>query len=145
MYYAFSKYTCLIALAYAVVFQQLVYISSFILEHSELQLDLLYYSILNAVGQLVIYRLIKLFKQHIAPFVIATRKCFTVIVNILYFGHTINQKQTVGMILVFAAIMIEVLENYKEKQSVEPVAVQVSTVDEDEHQENVIMDSEHLR
>lgn len=145
MYYAINKYTCLISLAYATIFQQLAYISSFILEHSELQLDLLYYSILNAVGQLVIYRLIKLFKQHIAPFVIATRKCFTVIVNILYFGHTINQKQGIGMILVFTAIMIEVYENYKEKKSMEPVAVQLPTVDEDEGKDKVQIDSEHLR
>lgn len=112
MYYAINKYTCLISLVYATIFQQLVYIATFIMEHSELQQDLLFYSILNAVGQLVIYRMIKLFKQHVAPFVIATRKCFTVIVNIVHFGHTINQNQGIGMAMVFTAILIEVYGNY---------------------------------
>lgn len=63
--------------------------------------------------------MIKLFKQHIPPFVIATRKCFTVIVNIIHFGHTINQQQLLGMILVFTAIIMEVYSNYKEKQAKE--------------------------
>ena len=56
--------------------------------------------------------MIKLFKQHIVPFVIATRKCVTVIVNIVYFGHTVNGKQFVGIGLVFVAIIMEVVLNF---------------------------------
>lgn len=52
--------------------------------------------------------MIKLFKQHIPSFVIATRKCFTVIVNIVHFGHQVNGVQGVGMCLVFTAVMMEV-------------------------------------
>ena len=77
-------------------------------------MDLLIFSVLSAVGQLVIYKMIKLFKQHIVPFVIATRKCVTVVVNIVHFGHTINIKQVLGMGLVFVAIIIEVFLNMKE-------------------------------
>jgi drug/metabolite transporter (DMT)-like permease len=65
--------------------------------------------------------MIKLFKQHIPPFVIATRKCVTVIVNITHFGHSVNNKQLVGMVMVFAAIMLEVYENYKEKTKQEQI------------------------
>jgi hypothetical protein len=90
MYYNINKFTCLIAFVYSLVTLQLPYIISFILEHPELQLDLLYFSFLNAIGQLVIYQMIKLFKQHIPPFVIATRKCVTVVVNIIHFGHQVN-------------------------------------------------------
>lgn len=74
------------------------------------------FSVLSAIGQLVIYRMIKLFKQHIVPFVIATRKCLTVVVNIVYFGHSVNGKQLAGMLLVFAAIMLEVVLNAMEKK-----------------------------
>ena len=77
-------------------------------------MDLLIFSVLSAVGQLVIYKMIKLFKQHIVPFVIATRKCVTVVVNIVHFGHTINFKQVLGMGLVFVAIITEVFLNMKE-------------------------------
>ena len=115
MYYSINKFTCLIAFAYSLVTWQLPYICTFIAQHEELQRDLLYFSFLNASGQLVIYQMIKLFKQHIPPFVIATRKCITVVVNIVYFGHTVNQKQIAGIVLVFSAIMLEVYENYREK------------------------------
>lgn len=108
MYYAINKYTFIISFFYAAISLQLPYIYTFMAEHSELQFDLIYYSILNAIGQLAVYKMIKLFKQHILPFVVATRKCFTVIVNILYFGHTVNFKQLIGMLLVFTAIMLEV-------------------------------------
>ena len=90
MYYNINKYTCLIALVYSLVTLQAPYIAGFILEHPELQTDLLYFSFLNAIGQLVIYQMIKMFKQHIPPFVIATRKCVTVVVNIVHFGHKVN-------------------------------------------------------
>jgi hypothetical protein len=50
--------------------------------------------------------MIKLFKQHIPAFVIATRKCFTVVVNIIYFGHTVVPIQIIGIALVFSAVML---------------------------------------
>ena len=59
--------------------------------------------------------MIKLFKQHIVPFVIATRKCVTVVVNIVHFGHSVNGKQIVGMGFVFVAILMEVVFNMWEK------------------------------
>ena len=115
MYYQINRMTCLVALVWATVTLQMTEITRFIVEHGELRRDLLLFSVLNAVGQLVIYQLIKLFKQHIAPFVIATRKCITVIVNIVHFGHSVNGRQIAGMVLVFTAIMLEVLESYKKK------------------------------
>lgn len=129
MYYNINKFTCLIALGYSLVTWQIGYIFGFILEHPEVQMDLLYFSVLNAVGQLVIYQMIKLFKQHIVPFVIATRKCVTVVVNIVHFGHTVNQKQIVGIVLVFSAIMLEVYENYQEKAKKEEVDAKTKQID----------------
>ena len=64
----------------------------------------------------MIYRMIKLFKQHILPFVIATRKCITVVVNIRHFGHQINAKQVIGMAMVFGAILVEVVLNARDKK-----------------------------
>ena len=60
--------------------------------------------------------MIKLFKQHIVPFVIATRKCVTVVVNIVHFGHSVNGKQILGMGFVFMAILMEVIFNMWEKK-----------------------------
>lgn len=106
MYFTINRFTALIAFIYAVVTFQVLYIFDFISQREEIRSDLLYFSILNALGQLIVYRMIKLFKQHIPAFVIATRKCFTVIVNIIHFGHKINYLQALGMALVFLAVMM---------------------------------------
>jgi hypothetical protein len=53
-------------------------------------MDIAALSILNALGQIVIYKMIKLYKQHIPAFIIGIRKCLTVVVNIIYFGHSVN-------------------------------------------------------
>ena len=70
-------------------------------------------AVLNAVGQLFIYKMIKEFRQHVPSFVIAFRKCLTVMVNILWFGHTLNWQQFSGLILVFTAVIVEVWINKK--------------------------------
>jgi drug/metabolite transporter (DMT)-like permease len=119
MYFTINKFTALIAFLYAIITFQIAYIVNFITDHRELQSDLFYFSILNALGQLIVYRMIKMFKQHIPTFVIATRKCFTVIVNIAHFGHKINYLQGIGMTLVFIAVMMEAYESYKEKKAKE--------------------------
>lgn len=116
MYYSINRSTALLALAYTVVTSQYLYIFDFITTHPEIQLDLLVFSTLNALGQLVIYQMVKAFKQHIPAFVIATRKCFTVVVNILYFHHQVNSIQILGLIFVFSAVMMEVYSNYREKE-----------------------------
>ena len=108
MYFTINKYTAVIAFTYAAVTFQVGYIWDFIRDCSEIRSDLFYFSLLNALGQLIVYRMIKLFKQHIPAFVIATRKCFTVIVNIIHFNHQINYLQGIGMALVFFAVMMEV-------------------------------------
>jgi UDP-galactose transporter B1 len=82
---------------------------------------MLLFSLLNSLGQLAVYKMVNLFKQHIPAFVIATRKCFTVIVNIIIFGHQIVWIQGIGIILVFTAVMMEVYLNYQEKTQAKQV------------------------
>lgn len=108
MYYQINISTLLIALVYGVLSFELVYIFEFLASHEEILGDMAIFSVLNSIGQLVIYQMIKLFKQHVPPFIIATRKCFTVIVNIAYFGHSINFLQILGILFVFFAVMMEV-------------------------------------
>lgn len=129
MYYEINKYTWMVGALYATCTWQLPYILNYALTHPEWVSDMVIFSVLSAIGQLVIYRMIKLFKQHIVPFVIATRKCLTVVVNILYFGHSVNEKQLAGMMLVFAAIMLEVVLNAREKQKKEEKGKELPPID----------------
>jgi len=43
--------------------------------------------VLSTIGQIFVYIMIKQFKQHFAPFVITTRRIFTVGLSIIYYRH----------------------------------------------------------
>jgi drug/metabolite transporter (DMT)-like permease len=73
--------------------------------------------VLSTFGQMFVYRMIKQFKQHFPPFVITTRKIFTVGLSILYYHHETNLFQLIGLFLVFALVTYEfVSELVDEKQ-----------------------------
>lgn len=54
-----------------------------------------------------VYRMIKQFKQHFVPFVITTRKIFTVGLSIIVYKHATNVWQILGLILVFGVVKYE--------------------------------------
>ena len=56
---------------------------------------------------MIVYWMIKLFKQHIVPFTITTRKLATVLISILFFGHSTTLFQFLGIILVFVVVIID--------------------------------------
>ena len=60
----------------------------FILHHQAILIDMLIIGFLSFLGQMFIYRLVRQFKQHIVPFIINTRKIFTVALSIAYYGHS---------------------------------------------------------
>lgn len=115
MYYYINLSTFIIAFIYSILSLQIIEIFIFLRDYQSICWDLLCLSFLNSIGQLVIYQMIKNFKQHVPCFVIATRKCFTVIVNIIYFHHSINFLQIIGIVTVFIAIMLQVYDNYQLK------------------------------
>ena len=92
-------------------------IAEFITEYEGFAFDILLFSLLNACGQLFIYKMLSLFQQHVPAFVIAIRKCLTVIINILFFGHHISLLQLSGIGLVFFAVFWEVWANLKSKKA----------------------------
>lgn len=75
--------------------------------HPLFVVHLLSLSILSALGQFVVYTMIKLFKQHIVPFIITTRKILTVLISIVYYHHKTSIVQLSGMSLVIGAVVYE--------------------------------------
>ena len=57
--------------------------------------------------QIFVYYLIQKFRQHIVPFIITIRKIFSVVISILWFNHSINHIQWLGVIVVFAAAIFD--------------------------------------
>ncbi len=63
------------------------------------------YSLILAVGQVFVYKLILLYKQHIAPLVIASRKLITILVSLFVYNEYTNYLQLIG-ILILTIILI---------------------------------------
>lgn len=73
-------------------------------------------SLLSCLGQFVIYTLIKLFKQHIVPFVITTRKIFSVLLSILFYHHETSVIQLLGMVIVIAGVVYEFASEIRKQE-----------------------------
>lgn len=56
-----------------------------------------------------IYKLIKDFKQHVVPFVVTTRKLFSVVLSIILFNHSSTLGQVLALIIVFITVIMEFL------------------------------------
>ncbi len=87
---AVNKWTTIFSLGFAVVSGHFMEMVDFIWHHQAILYDLLLIGLLAFVGQVFVYRLVRQFKQHIVPFIITTRKIFTVALSISYFGHKYN-------------------------------------------------------
>ena len=73
--------------------------------------DLTLTSIFSFIGQIFIYRMIKMFKQHIVPFVVTTRKIITVGVSIVYYHHETSIGQVLSIVVVLGVTAYEFLGN----------------------------------
>ena len=102
-----NKWTTILTVGYSLVMGHFFHIVTFIYHHRAILIDNLLIGVLCFFGQVFIYRLVKQFKQHIVPFVITTRKIFTVALSIIYFGHKFNGFQFVGVAIVFLSSLYE--------------------------------------
>lgn len=81
--------------------------------HPMFAIHLLGMSLLSCLGQFFVYRMIKQFKQHIVPFVITTRKIFTIFISIFYYSHETTSIQLVGVLIVFMTVIYEFASELK--------------------------------
>lgn len=102
-----NKWVALISLASMIVSLTAHKAFIYCFFHPYYVVHLLALSVLSALGQFVVYTLIKLFKQHIVPFVITTRKIFTVVLSIIFYKHETSYIQLLGMLIVILAVVYE--------------------------------------
>lgn len=76
--------------------------------------------VLALVGQMFVYRMIKQFKQHFVPFVITTRKVFTVALSIFFYDHETNFMQILGILMVFGIVTFEFVTDLMEPAPLPP-------------------------
>lgn len=81
-------------------------------------------SLLEVIGNIFVYKIMMVHKQHIAPMVITIRKLFTSIVNIIYFNHKVESLQFVGLGLVFCALALELIISSREAKQNSKTAIE---------------------
>jgi len=110
---AINKWVTIISLAYCCIIEtiflkiSIIDMFVFIAEHRKFLLHLLLMGVLSTLGQMFVYRMIKQFKQHFVPFVITTRKIFTVGLSIFFYNHPTNFWQILGLMMVFGIVTYE--------------------------------------
>ena len=82
-----NKWVSIISFVYSCFLLEIVDIFVFMYEHKWFVVHMTIMGVLSTIGQMFVYRMIKQFKQHFAPFVITTRKIFTVGLSIIYYRH----------------------------------------------------------
>jgi drug/metabolite transporter (DMT)-like permease len=102
-----NKWTFIVSVSFSVLMGHFSEIVNFMIHHNRILIDNILIGVLCFVGQVFIYRLVKQFKQHIVPFIITTRKIFTIALSIAFFGHQYNYQQILGVLIVFGASFYE--------------------------------------
>jgi drug/metabolite transporter (DMT)-like permease len=99
-----NKWVAIMAAIYSLVLFELIDIMVFMFEHRTFMYHMLLMGLLSTIGQMFVYRMIKQFKQHFVPFVITTRKIFTVGLSIFWYHHETNAIQIIGLAIVFLIV-----------------------------------------
>lgn len=106
----------LLSLGLSVLSGQMSAFYQFAGEYPQSVTDLFYISLLGSLGQCFIYLTLSKQGPLVLSIVTTTRKFFTIILSIVYYGHTLNQMQLMSLALVFLGIGLELHENLSSKR-----------------------------
>jgi UDP-galactose transporter B1 len=87
---------------------------AFIKAHPQVGYDVLGFSLCGALGQVAIYHTLSHFGSLVLVTVTVTRKMLTMVLSVLWFGHSISAMQWAGVGLVFGGIGGEAGMKYRE-------------------------------
>ena len=91
---------------------QLVEFIKFAVSHSRLMLDVALMGTLMAVAQIVAFKIIATFRQHILPLASKVRSYITICFNVFWFGHHLAVMQWVGICIICIGVLVEIINNY---------------------------------
>lgn len=78
---------------------------------------------LGAAGQVVVFWLVKLFRQHIVPFIITTRKLVTTLISVFIFHHGITSVQLLGVAITFLIVLYDFKKEISHQKSIDSSTV----------------------
>lgn len=112
LFYSVATIIFLTMLAISIVTLDLFKICAFVWNHDTLAKDLMVHGCLGVFGDIFVYRLLLLHRQHIVPLISTIRRITTSMVNILWFHHTITFGQYIGIAIICIGIFLELFSNY---------------------------------
>jgi len=131
MFEHINKWVVILCWCYSLATGQLLTTYQFAVKYPAFLKDIIVLSILTSIGQVFVYRMIKQFKQHIVPFVITTRKIFTVVISIIFYNHPTTTMQILSIFIVFGSASYEYLsEIYGDKKHEDHKAIKVLDTEE---------------
>ncbi|KAF7191225.1 UDP-galactose transporter-like 1 [Pseudocercospora fuligena] len=89
---------------------------AFIQRHPTVGWDILGFAVCGALGQVFIFMTLSIFGSLLLVTVTVTRKMLTMILSVVWFGHSLTRMQWLGVGLVFGGIGIEAELSKREKQ-----------------------------
>ncbi|RDW71091.1 hypothetical protein BP6252_07654 [Coleophoma cylindrospora] len=92
---------------------------SFMSRHPSVWYDVLGFALCGAVGQVFIFYTLSTFSSLLLVTITVTRKMLTMILSVVWFGHTLGRTQWLGVGLVFGGIGAEGLITRREKAAKE--------------------------
>ncbi|SPR00785.1 unnamed protein product (mitochondrion) [Plasmodiophora brassicae] len=97
---------------------------SFTQRHPDILRDILEFCIFSAVGQNFIFLTMFRFDSLVLTTVTTTRKFFTILFSVLWFGNRVNTPQWVGVALVFAGLGLNIYTKYQAKRMAQVAAAE---------------------
>ena len=94
------------SLVYSVCTLDLFRIYEFARVYPSLILDIISEGLMSSFGYMFVVYLVFHFRQHVAPFVVTSRKIVSALVSILIFKHPVNISQWLGISLVILGIIL---------------------------------------
>ncbi|CAG9858958.1 unnamed protein product [Phyllotreta striolata] len=84
-----------------------IYFYAFAVKYPSVLTNLFLLGLTSAVGQLFLYSMVSEFGPLVVSVVTTTRKFFTVLASVLFFGNVISGRQWIGAVVVFAALFLD--------------------------------------
>jgi UDP-galactose transporter B1 len=91
----------------------------FIVEYPAIMPPILFLSLCSALGQCFIFMTISNFNALVCTTVTTTRKFFTVLASVYYYGHSLGVMQWGGATMVFVGLAVELRTKYTRSKAIE--------------------------
>ena len=106
LFYYTTTYIFSFVIIISIVSMDLWTILVFVWDHDTLAWDLMANGCLGVFGDIFIYRLLLLHRQHVVPLVLTIRRLCTSLLNMFWFHHTITFGQKIGISIVCFGVFI---------------------------------------